>query len=65
VERTFPEQNLTLKTRISTDASLSLLLRFPSLLFKDVAKTSVGLHVQDMMGAKQSFKYGAQLEFNV
>jgi hypothetical protein len=65
VERTFPEQNLTFKTRISTNASLSLLLKFPSLLFKDIAKTSVGLHVSDIAGATQNFKYGGQVEFNV
>lgn len=65
VEHTFPERNLTVKARVSSKAHASLLLRFPALLFKDIAKTSVGLHVNDILGAKQNFKYGVQIEFNV
>jgi hypothetical protein len=64
-EHTFPEQSLTVKARVSSNAYATLLLRFPSLLFKDIAKTSVGVQANDILGAKQNFKYGAQIEFNV
>jgi hypothetical protein len=65
VEHTFDAQKITLKTRVSSNANVSFLLKFPSILFKDNAKTSLGFHVNDILGAKRNYKYGGQIEFNV
>jgi hypothetical protein len=64
-EHTFAPHNLTVKTRVSTNFNASVLLRFPAILFKDIAKTSLGFHVNDALSAKRNFKYGGQIEFNV
>jgi hypothetical protein len=59
------ERDITVKGSLGSDFSASLLVRFPCILFKDIAKTSFGVHGSDLAASKRSFKYGAQLEFNV
>ena len=64
-EHLFPQNNLTVKGSINSNFGASFLFRFPSILFKDIAKTSVGLHGSDLLSDKRAFKYGLQVEFNV
>ena len=59
------KHKLTSKLRVNSRLDVSLLLKYPSVLFKDIATASVGLHVNNLASDKRTFKYGGQLEFNV
>ncbi len=61
----FPERKLTSKFRVSSKQEISTVFKFPALLFKDIATTSVGVHVNNLTGKDVSFKYGGQIEFNL
>jgi hypothetical protein len=51
--------------RVSSKLNASVLFKFPNVFFKDMGKTSVGLHVNDLASDKRSFKYGLQVELDV
>lgn len=59
------ENKRTSKVRLSSKFDLSLSLKFPSLLFKDIATTIIGVHGSNLHNDKRAFKAGGQLEFNV
>jgi hypothetical protein len=52
------------KLRLSSNFEATLAIKFPSLLFKDIATTTVGIHGSNLL-EKRIFKYGMQVEFNV
>jgi hypothetical protein len=59
------EKKLTSKLRVSTKQEVSAVFKFPALLFKDIATTSVGVHAGNFTDKNISFKYGGQIEFNI
>lgn len=58
-------RKLTTKVRVNSKFDVSLLFKFPSLLFKDIATSSLGVHGANLATDKRSFKFGGQIEFNV
>jgi len=58
-------QKLTTKLRLSSKFDASLLFKIPCPIFKNIATVSTGLHGSSLATEKRSFKYGAQIEFNV
>jgi hypothetical protein len=65
IEHSNPNNKLTTKVRVSSKLNASVLFKFPNVFFKDMGKTSVGLHVNDLASDKRSFKYGLQVELDV
>jgi hypothetical protein len=63
-EHLFPK-NLTVKGSISSKWNASVVFKFPSILFNEIAKTSVGFHGSNLSENARSFKYGLQVEFDV
>lgn len=61
VQHYHSEQKVTSKLRLSSNLNASALVKFPSLLFKDLASTSIGVHGNDLGSEKRSFKLGAQI----
>lgn len=65
VDHEFPHK-VNFKGSFSTNFSASLAFKFPAVIFKDIAKTSVGVHGHNLNDdKKRDFKYGIQVEFNV
>ena len=58
-------RKLTTKVRVNSKADVSVVLKYPSMLFKDIATASVGVHGANLATEKRSFKFGGQIEFNV
>ena len=59
------EKKRTSKVRLSSKFDVSLSIKYPSLLFKDIATTTFGVHGSNLHNDKRSFKTGGQIEFNV
>lgn len=65
VEHTIAAHNLTFKARVTSLFNASLLVKYPSKIFSDIATVSLGVHGNDLISEKRSYKYGAQIDFNV
>ena len=55
----------TTKVRVSSRANVSVLVKNPDVLKKNLASLSVGLHGSNIINDKRSFQVGGQVEFNV
>lgn len=61
VQHYHSEQKVTSKLRLSSNLNASILVKFPSLLFTDLASTSFGVHGNDLGSQKRSLKLGTQV----
>ena len=55
----------TTKVRVNSRANVSVLVKNPDVLKKNLASLSVGLHGSNIINDKRSFQVGGQVEFNV
>ena len=55
----------TTKVRVNSRANVSVLVKNPDVLKKNLASLSVGLHGSNLINDKRSFQVGGQVEFNV
>lgn len=60
-----PTHKITTKLKVNCSLDISALIKFPSLIFSDIATTSLGFHISSLASNKRSFKFGGQIEFNV
>jgi hypothetical protein len=54
-----------LSSNLKANVDASLLLKFPSPVFNNIATVSLGLHGSNLVNEKRAFKYGGLIEFNV
>ena len=59
------EKKRTTKAKVSSKGDISLSVKFPSLLFKDIATTTFSVHGSNVQSNNRKFLAGGQIEFNV
>lgn len=65
VEKSIPEQKLTVKFRANHKYDVALLLKRPVWKFESLATLSAGLGVNNVISDKRKVQWGVQADFNI